>query len=238
MPLNAAAFHCTMLFLLLNQAVQSYDVCFPSHMGHSADNFPDSVSRQEVYRATGLDSTVCGLLMQKWHYRNSTYIVYSEDTARFEVHVLEQTGNTFRRVAKAEGELGEYRFIGFDFAPYRIRKKETAIGLRLESQGPTKGGSWFCTRLMLFELKGDGLSPILSTTIGYRAEGNDVAYDTDTRFYEEESGTIIIGKPDKSGYNRLIFRNGKKNTTLLYSDGTYGIELESDCLGAERCFCR
>jgi hypothetical protein len=40
------------------------------------------------------------------------------------------------------------------------------------------------------------------------------------------------------GYNRLIFRNGKKNTTLSYSDGTYGIEQESDCLGAERCFCR
>jgi hypothetical protein len=48
----------------------------------------------------------------------------------------------------------------------------------------------------------------------------------------------IIPSFGTRGYNRLIFRNGKKNTTLLYSDGTYGIEQESDCLGAERCFCR
>jgi hypothetical protein len=177
--------------------------------------------------------------MKKWPYGDNLFIVYSEDTLAFKVQVLQKANNQFKVISAYSGELGEYRFKEFDFAPYTIKKKRTAIGIRFVAQGPTMGGSWYCTRLKLFEFADNNLALVLSTLVAYTAEGNNVAYDMDTYYSTDESAVIIIGKPDASGYNKIIKKVEKKNLVYSNVNGTYTEDNVSGYKGnlQEKCFC-
>lgn len=228
-----------MIMLLSFHLLSACENCFPSTMGNSKENIPESVSIDSVYKLTGTGPRTCGLAMKKWSSKDSLFIVYSEDTSNYTVHVVKQKGKSLRILASYKAGLGQYRFSEFDFAPYKVKKNLTAIIIRFFTQGPTKGGGWECRKLELFEFSGDEIRPILSTLMNYTADGNNIAYDTETYFAYEESAVIGIGKPDESGYNTLVKKVDKKRYIYKYDDGMYTVEDEPDCLGdsVENCFC-
>jgi hypothetical protein len=211
--------------------------CYPSEMGNSKENFPASISLEAVYKATGLGPSTCGMAMKKWPYRADTYVVYAEDAENYSLYVLQAKGLAFEVVARFSAALGQYQFKGFDFAPYKIRKEQTAIGILVGAGGPTKGGRFECRRTRLYEIANGGLRLILSAAISYEAEGNVVNYDPDTHFEDSRSALIIVSKPDKSGYNKIVIKVGRTKHVLGFSEGAYVTSEDPDCLGSEYCFC-
>lgn len=177
--------------------------------------------------------------MKKWPYGDNLFIIYSEDTVEFKIHILQKVNNRFKVISEYTDELGEYRFKEFDFAPYAIKKNNTAIGIRFFARGPTIGGSWECIRLKLFEFANYNVRLVLSTLVAYEAEGNNVAYDIDTYFSRDETAIIIIGKPNASGYNRIIKKVEKDRLIYSYTDSTYTEDNVSGYTGnlIENCFC-
>jgi hypothetical protein len=226
---------------LFFNACSLYGRCSDSEMGKTTDNFPGGVSPESILSTIGISPQICGVSMKKWPYQDSIFIVYAEDTMDFNIYILKQTGEKYKVVAQYQETFGEfdYRFRSFDFAPYKINKDQTAFGIRYFTKGPTMGGSWECEKLVLYERTDNEINLILSTVVYYLAEGNNVAYDTDSSFYWEEKGVIIIGQPDKSGYNRIIEKVGKKKYVFKYDSGHYTSDNMPGCLSDSvgNCFC-
>jgi hypothetical protein len=225
------------LVTLLASEAAADPVC-SSDRGTLTKTFPAGVSPEAILKIAGLGPEVCGAVMREWPRAPGTFILYSESPAGFAVHVLERRDQTFAVVGSTREDLGEVSFEDFDFAPYTIRKDQVAFGIRFEAHGPTKGGSWKCGSLSLFALMKGKLQPLLSTRMSYSAEGNDVAYDIDTGFSDEASATILVGRPDKSGYNTLIKKVGRRKYVYSFSAFGYSGPDEPACLEKfDHCFC-
>lgn len=215
--------------------------CFPSEMGASQKNFPDSVSADSIYAITGISPGVCGIAMKKWPHGDNLFVVYSEKEPDFEIHVLQKTNTAFTVIGRLKAELGEYRFKAFDFAAYRIRKNRTAIGIRFFARGPFMGGGWECTRLKLFDFDEGKIRQVLSTLVAYAADGNSVAYDDRSHFSNDESAVILMGKPGAGGYAAIIKKIEKDKIVYTFSetDSAYAAGRETGYKGNLRdgCFC-
>jgi hypothetical protein len=146
--------------------------------------------------------------------------------------------NVLSQYQSAFGE-NSYRFRSFDFAPYKLTKDQTAIGIRFFARGPAMGGGWECQKLVLYENINSQINPIMSTNMYYLAEGSNTAYDANTAFYCEEKGVIIIGQPDNSGYNRIIEKVGSKKYVFKYNSGMYTTDNLPECISksVSNCFC-
>jgi hypothetical protein len=153
--------------------------------------------------------------------------------------LLRKKADSFEVVARHRTSGNPYFFESFDFARYQIRKGRVAIGVRVRETGPTIGGGYDCTRLVLFERVQAELRPVLSAMADQSAEGNEVAYDSDTRFEGSASAMFIMGKPDSSGYRRIVRKVGKHKRVFSWDGSQYGPEGDGDanCI-ADRCFCQ
>jgi hypothetical protein len=177
--------------------------CDSSEMGKGQGNFPKGISIDSIRRVTGIPANVCGMAMRAWPQEKGTFIVYTEDSATYSVFVLSRSKNAFKVEARLTGDfVGGYRFRKFDFAPYRVRKQSTAIGIRFARTVFEGGGVTDCEMLSLLERHGGELDEILFTPT--RLE----MYDNAGRGHllEGRRAVIDIGDPDKSGYNRLIIK--------------------------------
>jgi hypothetical protein len=201
--------------------------CYPSKMGKDKTNFPDSVSIESVCKATGIKSDICGVSVKKWPYKKATFIVYAEDTANYYVYIISAKANRFSVDAKYEKKhAGDYRFSSFDFAPYKITKNSTALGFRFTANGPYAGGGYTCEKLLLLENNNNKLREILFTTMAYEALIAGEWNDDGSRDHSEvnQSGIIMIGNPDGSGYNKLIKKVDDKKEIYSWENDRYSAE--------------
>lgn len=235
-----------LLYLVLSIILSSntyllFAECYPSQMGRTARNFPDNVSPESILKKVGISPDICSAAMKKWPYQDSIFIVYAEDNLEYHIFILKHTGETYNVLSHYQSTFGEnsYRFRSFDFAPYTLNKNQTAFGIRFFTRGPAMGGGWECEKLVLYENVNNQINPIMSTLVYYLAEGNNTAYDANSSFYCEEKGVIIIGQPDKSGYNRIIEKVGNKKYVFKYNSGMYTTDKFPECLSnsVSNCFC-
>ena len=218
--------------------------CWPSRMGRTPSAPADAPLWRKAIEVAGIAPTTCGIALRQLPHEPDTYVLYAENPVEYNVMdhqlvLLRKKADSFEVVARHRSAGNSYFFESFDFAPYTIRKGETAVGVRLQVQGPTIGGIYRCTRLVLFARVGSELLPVFSATADQYAEGNEVAYDEDTRFEKSGSATFIMGKPDRSGYKRIVRKVGK-HKMVFRRDGTEYSPLgdgEPGCI-ADRCYCQ
>ncbi len=207
----------SIIILLLCVSYGFASDCWPSKWNVEKEqkgvHFPEDIIRDSILSKMHLTDSVCGIGIKKWPYINDTYIVVSEDLDSLYVgivQVLEESYTLNNRYSKKLSKYG-YRFDRFDFAPYRLNKESIAFGLRFYGNGGLAGGGYGCQNLVLFAPIKDSLQVVLSTVMEGSAmiagewleEGIRMHYD------ETSSAILIIGKPDSTGYNRII----KKMTT-------------------------
>ncbi len=238
------------LLVLVQLAGAESKVCLSSGMGNSSSNFPDSINKNEVLKVASIDSNSCGIAMKKWPYQKNTYVLYSEARTGDNEYVmdriiclLEKVNKSFVVRARYESSDHLFAFESFDFAPYSIKKNRVAIGIRFGKQGATHGGSFRCSKLALFAPDQGELPQVFESLSDYTADGNGVAYDSETGFEYDFHAIFKIAKPDRSGYHRI--ERVAQNSKLVYVWGENGYqsnrdrENELDCIGdsVEYCFC-
>jgi hypothetical protein len=194
--------------------------------------------------AAGIDSKACGVALRPWPHERDAYVLYVENPIEYQVMdhhlvLLRRKADSFEVVARHRTDKDPYFFKSFDFARYAIRKGKIAIGVRMQERGPTIGGGYQCTRLLLFEREQTELKPVFSATADQSAEGNEVAYNFDTHFETSATATFMIDKPDRSGYKRIVRKSGKTKMGFSWDGTRYVPEGDGDanCL-ADRCFCQ
>jgi hypothetical protein len=195
-------------------------------------------------KVAGVDPKFCGVALRAWPHESDTYVLYAENPVKYNVvdHqlvLLRKKTDSFEVVARHSTAGNPYVFESFDFARYEIRKGEIAIGVRLHDSGPTIGGSYECTRLVLFEKVQAELKPVLSAMADQSAEGNEVAYEADTGYATSAKATFVMGKSDRSGYKRIVRKHGKAKMVFAWDGTRYAPQGDGDanCL-TDRCFCQ
>lgn len=218
--------------------------CFPSRMGRAPVDAAELPLWRRAMEVAGIDGKVCGAVLKAWPHESDTFVLYAEHPIKYEVMdhqlvLLRKKADSFEVVARHRTSGNPYFFESFDFARYEIRKGQVAIGIRVSEAGPTIGGGYNCTRLVLFERVQAELRPILSAMADQSAEGNEIAYDSDTRFEGSASATFIMGRPDRSGYRRIVRKVGRTKRVFSWDGSQYGPEGDGDanCI-ADRCFCQ
>lgn len=219
-----------MVLLLVGSAEAGKDDCYPSTIGRFPSVSSDSLIWREALDAAGIDTNVCGVALGKWPYRRDAYVLYAETPMEYGVMehqmvLLLKAKDSFEVFARHRSEGDPYVFESFDFAPYSIRGGSKAIGLRLQTMGPTIGGQYRCTKLVLFSPQEGELRPIFSANAYFSGEGNDVAYDESTRYEEEGSAIFIIEKPDRSGYNRIVRKSDRGRMVYAWDGIAYALDV-------------
>ena len=232
------------LLSLSGTALANADDCFPSKMGRTPSDPADLPLWRKAMEVAGIDPKVCGVALRPWPHESDVYVLYAEDPVKYEVvdHqlvLLRKKADSFEVIARHRSAENPYVFESFDFARYAIRKGEIAIGVRLRESGPTIGGGYECTRLVLFERVQDELKPVFCAMADQSAEGNEVAYEADTRFETSATATFVMGKPDSSGYKRIIRKHGKAKMVFAWDGTGYAQQGDGDanCM-AKRCYCQ
>ncbi len=232
------------IVLLTGTAFASGTDCFPSDMGRTPSDPAEASLWRKAIEVAGIAPGACGIALRPWPHERDAYVLYAESPVEYNVvdhqlFLLRKKADSFEVVARHRTAGNPYVFQSFDFAAYTLRKGETAIGVRLRQRGPTIGGGWECIRLVLFARAKDELIPVFSATADESAEGNEVAYDIDTHFETSASATFIIGKPDRSGYNRIVRKSGKHKEVFSWDTTGYVAAggQEPGCL-ADRCYCQ
>jgi hypothetical protein len=232
------------LLSLSNTAWANAQDCFPSRMGRTPSDPADLPLWRKAMEVAGVDPKTCGIAVRPWPHETDAYVLYAESPVEYNVvdHqlvLLRKKADSFEVVARHRTAGNPYVFESFDFARYAIRKGAIAIGVRLQESGPTIGGGYECTRLVLFERVQSELKPVLSAMADQSAEGNEVAYDSDTRFETSATSTFIMGKADGSGYKRIVRKHGKAKVVFAWDGSGYAQQGDGDanCL-AERCYCQ
>lgn len=234
----------TVLVSLAGTASANATDCFPSEMGRTPANAADAPLWRKAMEVAGIPASTCGVTLREWPHERDTYVLYAENPVEYNVMdhrllLLRKKGDSFEILARHHAADNPYFFQAFDFAPYAIRKGELAIGVRLQVRGPTIGGGYQCTKLVLFARVEGELNPIFSAAADQSAEGNEVAYQDETRYERSSAATFIMGKPDRSGYKRIVRKSGKDKTVFSWGGSSYTPEGDGDpgCLG-DWCYCQ
>jgi hypothetical protein len=158
-------------------------------------------------------------------------VLEAEDsnTMTLSVSVLQREGNNVRQLAANEFKLDDFNWnnhIGLDFAPYRIRDKEFAFGVRISSNYRSDAhiSSW--TTLHLFRLSGNKISRIvkLQDMDGSSIEGpffhgddgseNDKEGNDEDRTERVFGSTVHIGPLAPNGFYDLIVKKTIKERNV------------------------
>ncbi len=224
---------------LMSVFSHSFSSCYSSYFDSIPEYLCDSIPSTEILLCTGLDEKICGLDMKKWPYLDSVYIVYAEDSANYQIFLIKESAPSKYNVLTSSifRHEKEYRFSHFDFAPYRLKENNTAIGIRFKVTGPTMGGAWSCEMLKLFEIHNKQLKMQFSTITHFIREGNSVAYDYNTAFYEEYIAIVIIGKSGIDGYNQIITKVDGGKAMYNWDGNRYLNTSDSDNGIIEDCWC-
>jgi hypothetical protein len=234
----------TLLVSLAGTASANATDCFPSEMGRTPSDPADAPLWRKAMEVAGIPTSTCGVALREWPHERDTYVLYAENPVEYNVMdhrllLLRKKGDSFEVLARHHTAENPYFFQSFDFAPYSIRKGEVAIGVRLQVRGPTIGGGYQCSRLVLFARVEGELNPIFSAIAKQSAEGNEVAYEEETRYERSSAATFVMGKPDRSGYKRIVRKSGKAKTLFSWHGSSYTTQDDGDagCLG-DWCYCQ
>ena len=166
-----------------------------------------------------------------WPHEADAYVVAAHATeidppnevgGPIELHVakLKRAGKALRLVARGRHRFEGMRWhnsLAFDFAPYRLRAGETAIGLRLHTSYSSTSYAANWSGLFLFRAVGNQLRPVfegmmdrtmIEHTSTPEATGDDKK-DGGTDANDNESvlaAVILIGKPGPDGFNDLLYK--------------------------------
>ncbi len=133
---------------------------------------PEGFTEDQLRSALAVDGGVCGWAVKAWG-KEPLYVAVVEQLHSISFGVFENAGPDGLR---ARGRLqlretggGEPHFHHFDFAPYRIRPDELAIGFRTASSVAYAGGGGRCHGLSLLRFSGDRLDLVFHTQVDYSA---------------------------------------------------------------------
>lgn len=208
---------------------------------------PDSLSIDSVYKAVGARSKLCGIAAKKWPYQKDAYAIHAEDTAFDHLILAGRTGKSLWVMARyKQPRTEDLQFSDFDFAKYQLNNKSTALGIRYKSTGSCMNGWSERNHLQLLEPKADSLREVLFTTMGLTFEITSAAMDDGSRYLygTSQTGVLIVGKPDKSGYNRLVKKvngvdspgAGQEDLKLPTESETYTWETDRYIIGSDSVF--
>jgi hypothetical protein len=163
-----------------------------------------------------------------WPHRPGCFIAAMLDKEDAEamtlsVAILQRAGKTVQRIAFGEFKLEEFNwanYIYLDLAPYRIRDKEFAFGVRISTSYTSTAHSSTWSTLHLFRLQGDTITHIFdvavnSDTIEKTYHDSEASPDSNSAAPAENdveefsTATVHIGPVAKNGFNDLIVKTTK-----------------------------
>ena len=158
----------------------------------AAERPPDGFTKELVLDRLGIAGGVCGWAVKAWGPR-PLYVAVADQGESLFVGVFEK-GETIELQTRGKLSLGESspRFHHFDFAPYRIRPEETAIGFRTAHAIAYSGGGGECESLALVRLQDDRLSLVLYTQTDYSAMIRGEQFESGAYAHHDVAATATL----------------------------------------------
>ena len=138
------------------------------------------------------------------------------------VAVLQRDRNTVKQLAANEFKLDAFNWknhIGLDLAPYRIRDKEFAFGVRISTSYRSDAHSSTWTTLHLFRLSGNKITRIFEKNV----VGRSIEGGSNSRSKERSEDDGEEGKEDNNKDEVERFHNSTVHIDSLAPNGFYDL---------------